>query len=174
MTKCKSLFKVAHYHQVMMDGSMFFCVRGHKPDESRLIDRDGSHVKALTCLVRQMGKATNRTFTFKLMTTEGRSVSTDAPQDATHYDPAPIRKLLAGFLEALGVQDATIDVNSGEGPTTKLRFNFVIDIPEVEVAEGLTKVNDYGLTIIGALGTLFRAIANQQGVKFQVNLADRK
>ena len=156
------------------DGSsVYFMMRGSQEDDSRLIGRDGSHVDALTYLIQKIGEAEERIYTFRLLTAPERSDPWFPPKDADEYDPTPAKDMLLRILNALKAADViTVTVGPGAGPRTSLSFNFDVKIPDRKAAEALT-ASTGGVSTVGAIGTLFRAIAKQAGVRFQIRLADR-
>jgi predicted RNA-binding protein YlqC (UPF0109 family) len=161
--------------QESVDGSAYFMMRGAPEDDSRLVGNRGCHVNALAFLIEAVGRAQDRIFTFRLLTTPGSCAPWYPPKDALDYDPRPARELLCRLLSALGVPDFSVTVTPGTGPRRSLFFNFDVKIADVARAEALTvgETAAGSLSIVGALGTLFRAIAKQNGIRFQIRLADR-
>lgn len=162
-------------HQAGKEGSVYFVMQGRPEDDSRLVGYMGCHVKALTFLIEQVGKAQGKIFTFRLLTTENGPRPNYKPRDVLDYDPLPARDILRRWLDALGVKDFSVAVNSPDGPRRSLAFDFDITIKDFARAHSLTIPNaKEELFTIGALGTLFRAIGKQNGIRFQINLADKK
>jgi predicted RNA-binding protein YlqC (UPF0109 family) len=153
--------------------SCYFVLKGDKRDDSRLIGRDGCHVHALNSLVEQVGRAQGRTFTFRLLTDRGRHEPYEKGESALTYDPRPARDLLCRWLAALGVAGFSVEATPGPGARRSLSFVFEIKIGNMAKAASLTISEEGFPSIVGSLGTLYRAIAQQQGVRFQLNLADR-
>lgn len=151
----------------------FFVLRGAKTDEARLVGRKGCHVNALNLLILQVGKAQAQTFTFLLISDPNNVAPWVAQKDAFSYDPEPTKQLLLRWLRALDVSLKEIRVQSGEGPQTTLSYDFVIDCADSDDARDLLKPINPGddqSSIVGALGTLYRAIARQAGVRFQIRV----
>lgn len=159
--------------QQAADGPVYFAMKGDRTDDSRLVGREGCHVDALAYLIEAIGKRESRVFTFRLITDPDRAEPWQGPRDALEYDPRPAREVLCRWLEALGVEKFSVEVGPGDGARTSLSYNFNVKIPDREKAESLTKSTEGDLSIVGALGTLFRAVSKQAGVRFQIRLADR-
>ena len=159
--------------QEAKDGSVYFAMRGTPEDDSRLIGTKGCHVDALKFLIGEIGAAQGRAFTFRLLSTPGSRGQWYPPRDVLDYDPIPARDLLRRILSALGVAEFSVEVNPGSGPRESLFFEFEVKIPDGKIAADLTIGEEDEISVIGAIGTLFRAIAKTNGVRFQVRLADR-
>jgi predicted RNA-binding protein YlqC (UPF0109 family) len=161
--------------QEAKDGSVYFAMRGSPEDDSRLVGRAGCHVNALTFLIERAGAAQSRAFTFRLITHPDGASPMYGPRDVLDYDPRPARDLLCRWLSALGVEDFSVEIDSGAGPRRSLFFNFDVKIRDRAKAESLTHSAPHvpgDLSVVGALGTIFRAIAKQSGVRFQIRLVD--
>ena len=156
------------------DGSCYFAMRGDPRDDSRLIGRDGSHVQALEFLVKRIGAAQGRIFTFRLLDTKGRHEPYPLPPPQITYDTKRIQNLLSQLLAAIGVEGFYVQAGPGVGPRQTLAYEFVIDIQNRAIAESLTYSLENNLSVIGSIGTLVRTIGRQQGVSLQVRLADRR
>lgn len=155
------------------DGACYFALRGDQRDDSKLIGQQGSHVNSLNFLIESAGRAQGRTFTFRLHTNEGRHLPYPNGKDALTYDFRQDRDLLCSWLTALGLENFSVEVTPGKGARSRLSFDFEVRIPNYQKALEMTApVN--GLSKIGALGTLYRAIAMQKGVRFQVTLVERR
>lgn len=155
------------------DGSAYFMIQPDPQDDSRMIGRQGCHITALDFLVSGVGRAQGRLFTTRLITSPQGGAAWVDQRDVIEYDPRPARELLARWLAALGVSDFEVDVGPGTGPRRSLFFNFEVKVPDREaIAKLTTPRGEAGLFLIGALGTLFRAIAKQNGLRFQITAVD--
>lgn len=178
--------------QESLTGECFFALQGAPEDEPILVGKGGSHVNALTFLVAQLGEAEGKTFTFRLIT-PNEPDEDSAPweriktQSAIAHDPAPAAAMLRRIFDALGVQ-ATVEVSPGRGARSSLAFVFQIHPRDAEDHQRLTAGRRVVVrpflpangrhperreiaieaTIEGALGTLWRAIALSQGVRYSV------
>lgn len=156
------------------DGSCYFGLRSDPRDESRLVGKNGSHVKCLKFLVESVGKAHGRVFTFRLHSTDGRHEPWPVMKAALNYDFSQDRDLLCEWLSLLGIEFFTVAVTPGKGPRSGLSFDFEVNIKNHQKALEMTApAAEDGMSKVGALGTLYRAVAMQKGVRFQVTLADR-
>jgi len=159
-------------HQAATDGSVYFALRGAPDDDSRLVGRSGCHVNALTYLVDQVGRAQDKVFTFRLITKPDGHTPWFPPSAALKYDPTAARELLVRWLSALGLSEFDLSVTPGEGPRRSLFFNFDVACANRAEAEALFATPEGETSIVGALGTLWRAISKQAGVRFQIRLVD--
>lgn len=160
--------------QEASDGSAaYFALRGSPGDDSRLVGRDGCHVNALMFLVSQVGVEAGKVYTFRLFTSETHEEPWRGPKRLLDYDPSPACSVLQEWLEALGLEDFTVEVGPGEGPRTELSYTFQIKIQDKTLATALTLKGDKGISVIGAIGTLIRAIGKQNGVKLQLDIVGK-
>lgn len=157
--------------QESRDGSAYFALKGDPQDDSRLIGRDGCHINSLTFLVKQAGIEQDRDFGLRLITSPVRMHPWEAPRAEVSYDPAPALDIAVRWLGALGVEDFTVTVEPPEEETRQLTFNLTVKIKDRSVAEDLSETVERGQSVIGALGTLLRAVGKQNGVRIQLNLA---
>ena len=156
--------------QESKDGAAYFALKGSPVDDSRLVGRDGSHVNALMFLVNQVGLEAGQVYTFRLFTSETETEPWRSPRKAIDYDPQPAAAVLKDWLEALGLENFTVEVSPGKGPRTELSYTFEIKTRNHELATALKLRGDRGLSVIGAIGTLIRAIGKQNGVHLQLDI----
>lgn len=157
--------------QRSLDGSVYFALQGDPKDAGRLIGSEHTHADAMALLVKYFGRVQSRTFTFRLITIQERASKPSELYDVISYDTAQDKEILDRLLNALDV-DGTVEVGPGTGPRKALSFEFIVNVKHRIIAENLT-LSVQGLSIIGAIGTLYRAIAKSKGVRFNVRLADR-
>ncbi len=156
------------------DGAALWMIKGNKEDEPFLVGKGGSHVRALSFLVRCIGLARREKYTFTLITRQAPKVRPPMePNAAIKHDPSPSQALLVRILEELAIDLFTVSVGPGSGPRNTLTFLFEIFVRDVADYNALTvsPFPDSSETIVGALGTLFRAIAKKNGVRFDIAVA---
>lgn len=173
--------------QPSLDGAIYFALKGHPGDEGRLVGTGGCHVDALTFLVALLGQADGDVYTFRLITRQGPRQNTPiADRHVVGFDPRPARELLLRILVELGFDEATVEVGPGSGARHALTFNFTINagsLADYELLLSETKVVIFPasdnkpekaikMRPIEALGTLFRAIAKREGVRFSITAQD--
>lgn len=147
--------------QTTEKGDVYWMMKGHETDEGKLVGIDGCHVNALESLIVRIGTEQRKTYTFRLLTIgEPRRRPQQAPRDVIEYDPRPARDLLCRLLYALAVQRFSVEVGPGSDPRRSLTF--VFRVKTASYIDG---------DMLDALGTLFRAIAKKDGVRFQISLA---
>ncbi len=148
-------------------GDVYWMMKGDIDDEGKLVGKEGTHVDALTQIIGAIGRARGSAYTFRLLT-RGGSIKKERPRDVIAYDPKRAHALLIRILVALGV-GARVRVGPGNGPRQSLTFVFTIESAAPEDYAALVRVDgEFGTTIVAALGTLFRAIAKKDGVRFQI------
>lgn len=155
-------------------GAALWIMKGHKDDERFLVGSGGSHVRALSFLVRCIGLARREQYTFKLITIQApRKRPPMDPNDAITHDPEPTRALLERILQELSIGSFSVDVGPGVGPRAALTYVFTIRVKDGADYNALTVAPfpESTETIVGALGTLFRAIAKKNGVRFDIAVA---
>ena len=158
-------------YQQAESGETYLALKGHPEDESRLIGKAGSHVKALTFLVGRFGRAAGRVYTFRLITEQApRARLEQEPRNAVTYDPQAAKGLLERLLEALELGEYAVTVGPGISPRHYLNFVFKVHVRfRTDYAYLITPDNPQlasDMTVVGAIGTIFRAIAKQAGVRF--------
>ena len=167
-------------HQTSIDGDCYFAMKGALEDEPILIGTRGSHVNALKLLVEKMGDAEERNFNLRLIT-EGKPQGLRKREklDVVSHDPSEDIKLLCRVLSAVGLDlksGFAVSVGSGYGPRKSLTFVFEIKVQTDEQYLQLTVPSESYInrmtmeeaTIIGAIGSLFRAIAMKSGVRYNL------
>lgn len=163
------------------DGACYFALKGHREDESKLVGTGGSHVDALAFLVAAAGAAAGRAFTFRLIT-EGNPERRppNPPRDVIDHDPNPARELLRRMLDRLDLRAFEVEVGPGNGPRNSLTFLFSIRVKEEDYRRLTAPPFPPGFedgrfdeqTVVGALGTLFRAIAKKAGVRYSLTVRE--
>jgi predicted RNA-binding protein YlqC (UPF0109 family) len=155
-------------------GAVYWTMQGHADDYGKLVGKKGAHVNALTLLVASLGTAADQLFTFKLLEPEpAPRRAASPPKQATHYDPRPARELLCRILENLGLGQFAVEAKPTPSGKTPIEVLFEISVRTEEDYRALTVAADNsseGLSVIAALGTLFRAHANKGGIRTQLEV----
>lgn len=143
------------------DGAAYWMMQGDLADEGKLVGAGGAHVKAVARLVESIGAARGQAFTFRLITVGDPQRRPERQErDVIEYDPRPARDLLCRTLEALDIGEFKVEAGPGAGARRSLTFVFTVKTARYIDADTLD-----------ALGTLFRAIAKKDGVRFAINLS---
>lgn len=151
--------------------SCYWMMRVHKEDEGKAVGFTGHHVKAVSLLMEQFGRAIRMAYKFKLIT-----VHKGAPRDkewrqAETYDADPATVLLYRILEAMEIGAFSVNVTPQADRLPLLSYTYDI---KVLLNDDYTKLvapqNEDGLTVIAAIGALFRARAKKDGVFMQINV----
>lgn len=148
----------------------------HQDDQRKVIGAKGSHIKALKFIVSELGLAVGADYRLKLRdrpTPEFPERS--APKLAKAYDVTAAATLLADLLIQLTPSNPgkinVVCTNGRPGPKNPLAFSFIIT-PSEAAATVLAKQDEAGdQTLLGAVGTIFRAYANREGVAFKLEVA---
>jgi predicted RNA-binding protein YlqC (UPF0109 family) len=157
--------------QEAQDGSCYFVLAGDPDDGGRLAGKEGSHVDALALIVFAFGKANGRAYTFRLVNGPRPEFRAKLePRAAVEYDAEPARELLGRVLAAMDLGEFAVDVGPGAGSRHALTFVFTVRVKDVRDQLALTNPIDPNSpdTLVGALGTLFRAIAKKDGVRMNL------
>lgn len=144
-------------------------VRGAPEDEPVHVGKKGSHVRALAVLVHHFGKAQGTVFTFTLHTKRApMERPAMRPRAVEKHNPEPQRLLLARLLEECDLAAFRVDVVSR--PSSNLSFELRVVVTSPDDYSTLTVPEDSRSTetLVGAIGTLFRAIGKNLGVEFEV------
>lgn len=160
-------------------GAAYFRVTVNGNDQPVVVGMKGTHIRALTKIVSAVGES--RDLLFKLTLTEPQVVAgrKTLPRVAipAQYDIADPVVLLMRVLGELGIHEVTIDT-AKDAPTRHIetptyRFKIIVrsldDFARLTVPTGAGP-DGPGETLVGALGTLFRARAKKDGVKFDLGV----
>lgn len=160
-------------HQEALDGACLFGMQGEKEDEPRLIGAGGTHVTAFSTLVAAMGDRRNLKWSFKLVTSPGRAnPAPNPPKDTLKHDPAPAMLLLSRVLKECLVGGFAVEISHGKGPRRDLTYAFSIYLLDQRDYARMVHWTepDGKMKLIEAIGTLYRAIARSQGVRYELEV----
>ena len=154
---------------------VYWKLRASADDTPRLVGTNGAHVKALSFLISELGKAADKPYDFTLEDPEPGPVSHERLKKvAEEYDELPTLNLLERLLDALGVGEYHIDhAKTGVHADGRIENQFTIYVRSDEDYRILTvppTLDRDRPTVIGALGALFRAAANKQGIRIQLQV----
>lgn len=152
-------------------------VRVHIDDQGKVIGKMGAHIKALQFLFACIGYATNVQYRIQVLEPEEpRRGPENDPREAMTYDTGEAEALLFELLDdVFGNDEARITIAQSTKSLIP-SFTFCID----PVTEGnrmkLETPMDWAgrgepMTVVGAIGTLFRAYARKEGVGFMIEAA---
>lgn len=153
-------------------GATYWTMQGHADDYGKLVGKKGAHVDALTLLVSSLGEAADQLFTFKLLEPEpAPRRAASPPKQAEHYDPRPARDLLCRILENLGLGQFAVEAKITKAGQIEVLFEITVRTDEDYRALTVAPDNSpKGLSVIAALGTLYRAHANKGGIRTQLEV----
>lgn len=156
-----------------IEGRIFFEMKAAFDDQPKLIGKSGSHIKALRFLLREIGLAQNVDINLTLLEpTPGPRGEPQAPKAVSFYEPKEAHELLERAACALVLGQVRVDCAKipGDRPCSYLFTITPRDMPDY--ADLITPDDDdpEAQTVIGAIGTLFRAFANKAGVQFKIEV----
>lgn len=139
-------------------------------DAGKVIGKKGAHVKALALVVSRLGDRLGEVWTLKVEDPEegprGEPRRDASPPD--HFSPAADLELLSDLLACLVGRGFELDVVA-DGSA-----DWVFRVAAATFGEHEALVDkrqdEAGETLIGALGTLFRAVGRRQGVGYRVEI----
>lgn len=156
---------------VERDGAMIWKAQGHTDDQPKLVGRQYSHYEALKLVVRALGDAEGLFYSYKLIEpAPGPRAAARVPVIVTSYDVKPAVQLLSRLMESLRILRVVHGVEHMEG-IPPLTYRLTLSVASnTDYRRLIVPPEDYSgdLTLIAALGTLFRAYANRDGVKFEL------
>ncbi len=137
----------------------------------------GAHYDALKLLLTEIGRAHDIQYVLRRY----KEPDPAERQDNMHrtqpdyFDARPARDNLSKILEQLNIGQFQVTMTGGARPTpfAPLEFIFTITTRTTEDYNTLTvprEDNALPMTMVGALGTLFRAYGNRNGVKFAIDV----
>lgn len=172
------------------DGGHHYKVRGHQEDNGIIIGRGGSHFKAMQLLVTLFAEHDSYQVDSD---SEYMPPRAWAEKQLADYDPEPVCELLGRILDRLPVGEyelayALPALPPGEkrmcvyslkfdeadvGYGAKRSYDYMIGQRESEYAKRhgpVTTLDTRSTTVVGSIGTLFRAIGEKDGVKFLIKI----
>lgn len=162
--------------QLSDDGkSRLLVMKGNPKDESKLVGKNGCHIRALNFIVITLGWSRGEVWTFRLVTESTHPNPFQKRKYALKFDPKPHCDLLRRLMVAYQIP-CTVSVGPGNGERDMLSYEFTITVVagEFDFYGALTKppLAAYGeKTILNSIDTIFRGIALFNGVRFQVAVA---
>lgn len=151
-----------------MPGGVYWELQVHPDDMPKACGKMGTHIRAMKFLMAQIGARQRMKYSLKLLEPEPGPVRPASPmKSVTSYDCRKAHELLVRALyQVTGMQEA---VEIEEEGTTSFCFAIVIRDKAHYVRIGVPP-DDYdpSMTVIGALGTLWRAYAKKEGVTLRI------
>lgn len=153
-------------------GAVYWTVKAHADDQPKIIGKGGTHVRALAFLVAEIGLRSDSMYKFKLTEPEhGQRSESTKPTTPQIYSPKKAADTILEVVEAIfGKDSATIKIPT-QSPYDHV-YDFEIQMRDIsDVPDLRTPYEDdqYEMTIIGCLGTLWRAWAKRDGVDFTIS-----
>lgn len=172
---------VDHRDEIAIDarehpGAVYWSIRGHAEDYGKLVGKGGAHFDALRTLIAAIGDARDELHVLNRF--EEPEAARRRPAGPLvlreTYDPTAAVDLLTSLLENL-IGDFRVDARVKPNREPRIPFPLVAILTVVVRAEEdatlLTAPRHDGKSIVDALGTLFRARANREGVGVQIDFA---
>lgn len=144
-----------------------FVVEVHPDDQKLAIGYRGCHIKAMFLILALIGRAEKKDYRFVLVDRVPQLSERAAPIQAQRYDPFPARNLLLETLKAIFEDTPIVEMTGSDFPP--LNYTFLIRCAgENDWLRLTSSIRRDDLTLEGALGTIFRAWANKDGVVFKI------
>ncbi len=156
-----------------IDGRVYFEMRAVADDQPKVIGKLGSHIKALRFLLKEIGLGQDTHYTLNLLEPiPGAKGETPRPKDVTKYEIKPAHELLDRAVALLVLGQARVDCDRIPGDRPCSYLFTVTPRDYADYADLITPDPDDSdkLTVVNALGTLFRAYANRDGVQFKIDI----
>ncbi len=148
-------------------------------DHGKLVGKQGAHFNALRCLIEELGSAKDEKYTLSRyleprIPVVGKIHPAHPAPDHT-YSTAPAELLMTSFLEELLAGEFLIQVEDIQPH----QYEIVIDPKDQRDYEFLTIASltvghasrpGTDITVIGALGTLYRAWGQRDGVSYSLEV----
>lgn len=154
-------------------GTCTWVMQGCADDCGKLVGRGGSHIKALSLLVRAFGIGAGARYTLRLINPEdGMRRPESPPRMAEQYDPSAALVLLDRCCSELALGQYAVEVRPGPATGRPLSFVFVITVRDEDDDRALTVAPEWapGQTVEAAIAALFRAYGAKDGVRFGVGV----
>jgi predicted RNA-binding protein YlqC (UPF0109 family) len=169
---------IDHPEALMIDprehpGCVYWTMKCHADDFSKMVGKQGAHYQALLVLLAEFGRSTGSQYILKRYLEPDPAQRRDMmhKKSVHHYDVEPAQVLLEEVLGNLGIgQFGLTTVQSSYNPIT---YVFSITTRAYEDYTLLTVPSENRtnpMTLIGALGTIFRAYANRDGVRLNLEV----
>lgn len=152
-------------------GMVYWTIKGHADDQSKLVGKQGAHYQAMLVIIAELGNALETQYILKRYLEPDPAPRRDSMQKktVTQYDPAEAEELLIQILTSIAVGEFAVNTI----PLSPTAFTFSIITPARADYNLLTVASEKRtnpMTLIGAIGTIFRAYANREGVRFNLEV----
>lgn len=155
-------------------GAIYWLIRPHGQDYGKISGKLGLHLSALTFLIKSMCHANGQFATVTLLEPKIAVRFEPGPKKRVRdYDPTPAINVLLTILGHMGIgQHHVAALRQDQEPDQAfVEFNIFVRDPDSYKALTTPPAFDHhDQTAIGALGTLFRAMANKVGIKCQLEV----
>lgn len=157
-------------------GHVSWLTRVHAEDTGKIVGREGTHLKAFTLVVKESAKflGDEKLQRFKVLDPLPAAFQERSSPKAKDYNPEPAKTRLEEVLVCVGVQEFKIGSTCLRPDMDgTLRFEFSIQVRTEDDYNLLTVAPQIGnddATVIGAIGTIFRAGARRDGIKSAVTV----
>jgi predicted RNA-binding protein YlqC (UPF0109 family) len=152
-------------------GFTWWSIQGHADDFSKLVGKGGAHFNALKMLLNAIGQ--NQSIQYAL-----RRYEEPEPAQRKEYSPRkvscfyssePAELLLQMVLASVGITEATLESQRAVSldPTPDFSIRIYVHSPaDFRLLNQPPNDSNVPMCLLGAIGTLFRAYANKEGVRF--------
>lgn len=139
-------------------------------DLGKIIGRSRSHARAFEILLEAMGSAIGEAWLFKVERVEGPIRQEPPVRRPRSHDPSEAHELLARILAQLPLGSPIIECDADSADDLFFHFDVRVGRMGETRLKTLRDPQDSDTSLEAALGTLFRAIARKNGVRYQLNV----
>lgn len=179
---------IDHPKQLTIDintraGTSYVLMQCHAADHPKMVGKAGSHFHALRLIIAELGTQAGTIYKLcrYLEPKVGQRAENAKQRIAYTYDPLPACALLSAIFADLCAGQYAVDAEQLPSvQDSRLTYSLNVLIRDEADYNTLTRYAspdqniptnaEAPMTIIGAIGTIFRAYANRYGVRFAVQL----
>lgn len=163
------------------NGHVYFLMQCHADDHPKMVGKGGSHFHALRLIIAELGKQAETSYKLcryqepepapRRERSASKMVTSYSPDDACRLMEAIFANLCAGqYAVEAEMNPALRPLTYTINITTRDSADYIALTRYASSTEHIPENAESPMTIIGAIGTLFRAYANRDGVRFSVQL----
>lgn len=168
-----------HHQDIELDframrGRVDWLLKGNIDDQGKLVGKQAAHIKALKFILAAIGEKAGEQYFIRLLEAETGERGAPSPRRIAppDYNPEPTLELLHDLLRELLEQSPLVEAFDDHNQDL-LGWKFLITCHSIQDHERL--VGEEGAvpnapSLLDALGTLFCAAGNRDGVSFKLDV----
>lgn len=147
-------------------GAASWTITCHPDDYGKINGKGGTHLRALEFLVYRLGVVNGEAYGLRLVDSEFRISGGDRPQQGRYLPEEDIEQLSA-WLTALALECSVVTWPKSDGFVFSITPRGPRDYGELIAVNSL---DTYDRSLVGCLGTIFRAIGRAAGVDLVIEV----